>query len=44
MACMEHGCGNCGLWGFDNNVGGPCPDCGSSLVSSIFDEDFKEGE
>jgi len=44
MACMEHGCGNCGLWWFDNSVGGPCPDCGSGMVSSIFDEDFKEEE
>ena len=44
MACMEHGCGNCGLWWFDNSVGGRCPDCGSSMVSSIFDEDFKEEE
>lgn len=43
MACMEHGCGNCGHWWFDNTVSGPCPSCGSTIVTGTFDEDYHEG-
>jgi predicted nucleic acid-binding Zn-ribbon protein len=44
MACMEHECGECGLWWFDNRLKGPCPDCGSKIVISKFDEDFNTSE
>ena len=39
MSCMEHECERCHKVWFDNKTGGDCPDCGSSEVYNIFDEE-----
>jgi predicted nucleic acid-binding Zn-ribbon protein len=38
VACMEHDCAECGATWHDNQRHPACPKCGSTNVSSHFDE------
>jgi hypothetical protein len=40
---MEHTCLDCEHSWFDNEAGGLCPECGSTDIQSLFDEELEEG-
>lgn len=44
MSCMEHWCGECGKWKFDNNMSATCPNCGKVMVSTCDEQPESDEE